>query len=344
MGKDESSLQESRQIREMLKERWGQIPSSVMKADWSIPVIDFSHSYQDQKEASKFGADSPFSLSGVGARHGALSRMPQNIVHFACQFWTPEKLSEPGYFRNYLPTIVDPTCGHNSRLEAIFRCNRNYVGIDVSKNFMQMNRKVVMQLYDENRASLFPIEAKIELYEADSRDMLDYIPEESMDFCITSPPFYDLELDSYGDEPEQLGRQKSYSDFLYSLGRVIENCYKVLKPNSFIALEFNDFRREGIFHTFHADGMRLFEKAGFILWDVIVIDYGSGFLQSFAQDIEVGKIVSKEHSYLVVGRKMPKKVKRVKVRERLLEEVKETKPEVSLAPQPKLFNEGLPDI
>lgn len=334
MGKDESSLQESRQIRELLKTKWGGfIPSSVMRAEWNIKVIDFSHSYQDQKEESKFGADSPFSLSGVGARHGALSRMPQNVVRFGVNFY----LKEGG-------TVIDPFAGHNSRLETVFRCNRNYVGFDVSKNFMAMNRKVVEQLEAENKASLFPVEAQIKLIEADSRDMLDYIPEESMDFCITSPPFYDLELDSYGNEPEQLGRQKSYSDFLYSLGKIVENCYKALKPNSFMAWEFNDFRREGIFHPFHSDGMHLFEKAGFVLWDVIIIDYGSGFLQSFAQDIEVGKIVSKEHSYLVVGRKIPKRTKRAKVREQLIAEVKEAQPEVTLTPQQKLFGEELPDI
>jgi hypothetical protein len=341
VGKTPESLEQSRAIREILKDRWGIIPSSIMKADWSIGAIDLSMSYQDQRERSKYGADSPFSLSGVGARHGALSRMPQNIVRWATKFFTPEKLPDDtqGYFGNHLPTVIDPFCGHNSRFESVWRCNRNYVGWDISHNFMEMNRKVKGILEEENKNALIPNQSRIELVEGDSRD-INY--DSQFDFCITSPPFYDLE--DYGDELEQLGRAKLYTDFLYSLGRVIENCYRALKPNAFIAWEVNDFRREGVFHAFHVDCMRLFERAGFILWDIIIIDYGSGFLQSFAQDIAAYHIVSKEHSYLVVARKIPKRVKREKVREQLLEQVKEHEPKTTSAYQQELFDDELLDI
>lgn len=347
MGKDNASLEESRKIREMLKNRWGIIPSSVMQADWSVKVIDLSTSYQDQKANSKW-ADTPFSLSSVGARHGGLSRMPQNIVRFATQFYTPDKLPEGelGYFGNGLPTVLDCFAGHNSRAETVFRCNRNYVGWDVSENFMRLNRQAKLMLEEENSRALFPAEAKIGLVEGDSRD-INY--EEVFDFCITSPPFYDLELDSYGPEIEQLGRGKSYNDFLWSLGQVVKSCYRALKPGAFIAWEFNDFRREGEWYPFHADAIELFKRAEFQLWDIIIIDYGSGFLEAFASDIAHHHIVSKQHSYLVIGRKWPgqhRQPKRQETRERLLDEVKEAKSGGSH--QPSLFQsaevERLPDI
>ena len=349
MGKDESSLEESRKIREMLTARWGSIPGSIMRAQWGTSVIDLSTSYQDQKADSKW-ADTPFSLSSVGARHGGLSRMPQNVVRFATQFFTLDKLpvGDLGYFGNGLPTVLDPFAGHNSRLEAVFRSNRNYVGWDVSANFMRLNRQVKAMLEEENSRALFPIEAKMELVEGDSRD-INY--EGMFDFCTTSPPFYDLELDSYGPEIEQLGRGKSYNDFLWSLGQVVKSCYRALKPGAFIAWEFNDFRRDGEWYPFHADAIELFKRAEFQPWDIIIIDYGSGFLEAFASDIAHHHIVSKQHSYLIIGRKRPaqyRQLKRQETRERLLNEVQEAKVEGSLIHQPSLFQTGveeeLPDI
>lgn len=322
MAKDSNSLDESRAIREFLISKWQCIPTSVWRVNWGVSVIDLSHSYAEQMKEGPHHND-PFILSGVGARHGALSRFPQDLCRFLIKFLTPEKLDDPGYFGNYLPTIIDPFAGHNSRFESVWRCNRNYLGYDISKNFMELNRQVLQMLMQENEQSLMPIEAQMEFVEGDSRN-INY--NEQFDFCISSPPFWDLELASYGSEPEQLGNAKIYPDFMYSLKTVAQNCYRALKPGCFLVWELNDFRKDGRFYPFHADGIAMFKSVGFMLHDIIIADYGSGFLQSFLSDIEHHKIVSKEHSYFIVVRKgdsaRPKQ-SREDTRERLVEEVAE---------------------
>ena len=50
---------------------------------------------------------------------------------------------------------------------------------------------------------------KIELHEQDSRD-INY--DKVFDLAITSPPYWDIE--TYGDEPEQLGKQQTFQDFM----------------------------------------------------------------------------------------------------------------------------------
>lgn len=208
-------------------------------------------------------------------------------------------------------------CLHNSRAEGVWRCNRNYVGWDCSAGHNIMNRKVKEMLELENTQSMIPRDAHIEFVEGDSRN-INY--DSRFDFSITSPPFYNLEW--YGPEEAQLGKQKTYEMFLDEMQIIFNNVYRALKPNTYIAVETNDFRQNGIFHTYHSDMITMLKSAGFSMHDMIICDYGSGFLQAFISDIEANKIVSKEHSYFAIARKMPLRTeKREQVRERLANEV-----------------------
>lgn len=307
MAKDNSSLADSRKIRAMLEERWGGIPSSVMRADWGKKAKDLTKTYEDQKkENGYFGT--AFSLSGVGPRSGGLSRFPQSILWWTLQFYCPEG-----------GTVVDPFAGHISRLEGTYRSGRNYIGFDICHRFMELNRQRIAELYEENARQLVPATNTVTLHETDSRRMLEYMQPNIADFCITSPPFHNIE--KYGPEPEQLGNL-DYNGFLRDLGIIVANCYEALKPGAYCAWEVNDFRKGNVFYTYHSDAIGLFRQAGFKLHDVIIIDYGSGFLQAFASQIEQHKIVSKEHAYLIVGQKptdAPKK-DRDAVRQELLAE------------------------
>lgn len=311
MPKDLASLHESRNIRNMLKGRWGSIPRSVMQAKWEGNELDVSVSYQDQRRDSKH-AGSPFDLSGVGARHGGLSRFPQNIARWATNFYTEEE-SEHSYFDNGLATVLDPFAGHISRMQAVYESYRNYVGWDICHKFQEDNRHTRGVLL--SRLKLEPNPAQIELVEDDSRD-INYPP--IFDFCLSSPPFWDIE--EYGPEIGQLGKLRRYTSFLSALGVVVQNCYRALKPGAFIAWEANDFTKEGVFYHYAFDLMQLFRSVGFEPHQLIVVDYGHGFFSSFASDIEAMKLVSKEHSYLVVARKSAPKDKRSAVRKRLLDD------------------------
>ena len=315
MPKDQASLDESRRIRSLIDSRYG-IPRSVMQANWSISAIDMSASYQDGREQSKY-AGTPFDLSGVGARHGQLSRFPQNIGQWIVKFFTSERLGvdESYYFDNGLPTVIDPFAGHNSRLEAVWRTNRNYVGHDVCAEFQKMNRQVVETLQEENGRAMIKNDAQIKLVEGDSKHTIVYPPV--FDLCMTSPPYWDLE--DYGPEQEQLGNNKTYKGFLNDIDKIVEHCYSALKPSAFIVWEAQDFTKKGRFYPYPFQLMQIFSKY-FALHQVIIVDYGRGFFASFASDIEAGKLVSKEHSYLIVARKRWPRTGRVERRVELSKE------------------------
>jgi len=113
-------------------------------------------------------------------------------------------------------------------------------------------------------------------------------------------------LEYYGDEPAQLGWNKTYEEFLDGLKRVMMQCFRVLKPNRFCIFNVNDFRKEGIFYAYHNDVMQLAKYIGFLVHDVVILDWGSSIFACFASQIEDYKVTAKVHEYLIVMRKPEK--------------------------------------
>lgn len=339
MPKDAQSLEESRDIRSFLLQRYGLEPRSIMREDWRTKTHKKYTTYAQQKVAND-PKGSPFSLSGVGARHGSLSDFPHTIARFILKFFcydgfAPHKLEEPGYFGNYIPTVIDPFCGHNSRMEDVYSCGLNYLGHDICAEFMKANREIRDELLTKNAASMLPTNAQIQIHEGDSRAIINY--NQVADFLIASPPFWNIE--DYGPESGQLGHSKLYTDFITDLTTVFKNCYQALKPGSFAAVEVNDFREDGVFYCYHADTIAALKSVGFLMHDVIIIDYGSAFLSAFLSDVEHSKIMPKLHSYLLIAKRKSelRGLLRAETREKLKEMVAERNATTGFVGQAKML-------
>lgn len=313
-GKGISALLESRNKKESLIALFGgkeNIPSSIMRAKKKrVDVINDAlvaarrygstgYAHKDPQlqrafETSMRGArgrkynnveraDGVFDVSGQGVSSGALSTFPQNIGRAVLVLY-----SEPGQ------KVVDPFAGHNSRMELCVANGRHYEGYDISKEFMAFNQKRAAEL-----RRFFP-SAKIDLYLGDSR-FCNKSKSNSADFTLTSPPYYDVEW--YGDEPEQMGKSKTYDDFLGAIGKTLKENFRVLKPGSFAVWFINDFRRKGVFHLYHMDIARLGQEAGFTVHDIMVVDFGPGIRDAFYNQTFKSKILPKRHEFGVVFKK-----------------------------------------
>lgn len=287
-GKSVDSLLNSRNRSEELTAMFkGDIPSSVMKVKRdemsTDPVLgSYEESgYQGHKGTKLHKA---FTISGRGAANGALSIFARNICRTVVLLY-----SKPG------DMIVDPFIGHNSRLEVCIREGRHYHGYDVSKRFLKDDRLIAAKLKEE-----FP-NMKIELLEHTSESML-FTPNCYGDFTVTSPPYWDIE--DYGDEPEQLGkRSKTYEQFMGFMSLVAKENYRTLKPGSYAVWYINDFRRDGKFYPYHVDTASILQEAGFIWEDIMIVDLGRAFRESFIAQIVEQKILPKRHEYGIVVRK-----------------------------------------
>jgi len=312
--KDMSSLIESREIRAGVLRKYGFIPTSVLEPDysWGRHIIEFDkrkqqavaqlkHQKMDYGDKTSFGEkkeglskaelDKTFGMSSqnVRGKTGGLSTFPPALAKFIVEFY-----SEKG------DLILDPCCGHNSRMQVCYELERNYIGYDVSKEFMAFNREVKEQITGKGKQlAMFSPKATITLREQTSEHLEE--KDESIDMCFTSPPYFDIEY--YGDEPEQLGYNKEYGDFLQGIRSVINECYRVLKIGKYCIFNVNDFRKEGIFYPYHCEIVKLFQNVGFHLHDIIIVKWASSIGACFASQIESRKITSKAHEFLIVGRK-----------------------------------------
>jgi len=231
-----------------------------------------------------------FAVSGMSCRSGGLSRFPQNIGKLIVQFHCPEG-----------GIVYDPFAGHNSRMELVYNIDRNYVGVDVSHEFMEANRELQTILFenDKKRLGLYKKTTTINLIEGSSSKV--DLPNDYADFTITSPPYWDLEY--YGEEPEQLGRAKTYESFMEFLLKHIEENYRILKPGSFCAWFINDFTKNGIFYPYHVDLCTYFKKAGFVIHNVYIIDLGQPIAAAFVRTMVSSKRFPKRHEYCIMTRK-----------------------------------------
>lgn len=295
-------LIKSRESRVRIIADLGEIPESILRHNKTIKAIDpvaDKRSYfscgNTGGHTGKLGTIFDISRQGVRSggpdQYGALSRFSQNVGRILLLLYSDEQ-----------DTVIDPFAGHNSRMELCWRNNRNYIGHDVSADFMAANREVAALLAKEQAEDLFnPIvsRATIQLIEGDSRRLP--IASGTGDFTITSPPYWDLEF--YGNEPAQLSGCGSYSQFLDSLQLIAIENYRVLKPGAFCVWCVNDFRKDGRFYSYHENTAAILRVAGFVQHDIAIIDLGSSLRAAFATQIVETKILPKRHEYCLIFKK-----------------------------------------
>ena len=65
------------------------------------------------------------------------------------------------------------------------------------------------------------------IYQGDSLEVLKTFPDESIDMCVTSPPYWGLR--DYGEE-KQIGMEDTPEEFIDNLCDIFDEVYRVLKP------------------------------------------------------------------------------------------------------------------
>lgn len=96
---------------------------------------------------------------------------------------------------------------------------------------------------------------------SDARDM-SAVKNESVDFFITSPPYWDLK--DYGDSSQKIGGS-SYDDYLHDLAIVWSQCYKKARNGAVLVININSRRSKGRFYPIPFDIARYINDWTF--WD-----------------------------------------------------------------------------
>lgn len=175
--------------------------------------------------------------------HNPKPRKGDEILHPA-KF--PESLIEEFilFFTKQNGLVLDPMAGTGSTLVACDNTNRKGIGIELIKKWADIARKRTKQTVIEANA--------LEL------NLLN-LPQ--VDFCITSPPYWNMLRKSrghvkstahirkemgldvyYSEDPNDIGNLENYSDYLDALCRIFEQAYQLLRNNRYLVIIAQNIR------------------------------------------------------------------------------------------------------
>ena len=178
------------------------------------------------------------------------------------------------FFTKKGQVVLDPFVGIGSTLKACALEGREGIGIELNPHFVELTReRMRIEVKD-----MFSTADCQQIWEGDARQLLRRIPDESIDFVVTSPPYWailkkedhkvrqerianGLSTD-YGSDPRDLGQISSYEEFLRELTGIFGECGRALKSGKFMAIVVSDFRDKSRYVMFHADLAQALDTIG----------------------------------------------------------------------------------
>lgn len=204
-------------------------------------------------------------------------------------------------------TVLDPFAGSGSTLLAALQSGMEAIGFDLNPDYRVLfeNRLPSIGLFGSLNWSY---------HVKDARSIKNTINPDSIEVCITSPPYWDIlnrkrsadfkQSTSYSDNNQDLGNIDDYSAFLNSLSDVFKQVGYALRPNGYFILNVMDLRKGGRFYPFHQDvSQKIVDDGVFNLDDVIIWDRQSEYNSMRPLGYPYKFIINKVHEYLLVFRK-----------------------------------------
>ena len=236
-------------------------------------------------------------------------------------------------------TVLDPFMGSGSVLVAAKMLMRKGIGFDVVPEFVELakkrleavkpalrrttrlseyisNRDASIEEHEELEKSLEnidPLNLEPEIYCEDSRALLKYIDPETVDLCITSPPYWMIHKRKrtadykkprpYSNLEADLGNIENYEEFINELAKVFHNVYVALKPEKRCIIVVMDIRVGSTFVPYHMDITKMMQKIGFTLEDIIIWDRRLEYSNLRPLGYPYAFIVNKVHEYILIFKK-----------------------------------------
>ena len=85
--------------------------------------------------------------------------------------------------------VLDPFAGVGSTLIAAKELGKDAIGVEISPEFVEIAKNRVSQVMP------FEGNTDVKIHVVDSRDLRKYVPDNSVDMVITSPPYWDILLE-----------------------------------------------------------------------------------------------------------------------------------------------------
>lgn len=197
---------------------------------------------------------------GLGKNHPEAQIEKQHPAPFS--FQDIERLIR--FFTKSGDIVMDPFLGVGSTLKAAAVSGRNGVGIELSPKWYELSKERLDTEVGPGTSD------KFEIINGDSAQVLKAFEDESVDFVVTSPPYWsilnkqDQKVKSqrvengletkYSEDERDLGNIESYDEFLDILVKdIFLESARVLKTGKYFAIVISDFRNKKKYMSFHSD-------------------------------------------------------------------------------------------
>ncbi|NQV24825.1 MAG: DNA methyltransferase [Rhodopirellula sp.] len=207
--------------------------------------------------------------------------------------------------------ILDPFSGSGSTIVAVERLGKTGIGIELSPEYAKMGRQRLAEISSDLFANRRKPQSVI--HEASVADLTDLVEPESIDLCITSPPYWDIlnqrrtadykKVRHYGNLDGDLGTIADYEVFLDSLKTVFADVLTVLKPGAYCCVVLMDLRKKNRFFPLHSDFAARMTEIGFIFDDLIIWNRQSEYNNLRPLGYPAVFRVNKVHEFVVLLQK-----------------------------------------
>jgi len=193
-------------------------------------------------------------------------------------------------------TILDPFAGVGTTLDAANLLKRNSLGIELKPEFITLFNKGIDQkdgIQDCNYQRV--------VFQGSALDIGDFIPLNSIDFILTSPPYSNLlnkirenfadkdyKNNPYKNQSRKLAKPYSvseedlgnlpYSDYLIEMKKLfvaLNNIAKQGTYNVWVVRDYRDLENNLPYINLHGDLIQVATEAGWVFWDLIIWDQSS---------------------------------------------------------------------
>ncbi len=172
----------------------------------------------------------------------------------------PETLAQEfvEFFTKRGMTVLDPMVGTGSTLIACLRSGRNGYGIELNHRYATIAQQELDKELAQADARARALTLKV--IEGDARK-LSTLALPPMDFCLTSPPYWDMlrmkgamtqrarrsqGLDvSYSEDDADIGNISDYDTFLQTLVEVYRQVFDVLRDKAYLTIIVKNVKKRG---------------------------------------------------------------------------------------------------
>ncbi len=217
------------------------------------------------------------------------------------------------FFTKKNDVVLDPFLGSGSTAIACMDEHRRCVGFELYKKWFDLAQERIRLHLKQSGDMIEPF-----LRQSDSLTKMKDLCNESIDFIVTSPPYWGI-LDkkdhraknervanglatNYGDDKADLANTGSYEEFLDALGKHFVEYHRLLKNKKYAAVIVSDFRHKQRYYLFHANIAEQMAKAGFTIQGVVNLIQDNKKLYPYGYPTTYVSNISNQ--YVVIGRKL----------------------------------------